>query len=76
MLNFYPDQDNQFDGAGDGKGDGVEDEQAPVEQNQHAERDPADEQAEASQHTEVLVTNILIGLLRLTHPGYRYVPHR
>ena len=61
MLDFYPDQDHQLDGAGDRQGDGVEDEQAPVQQDQHAERDPTDEQAEASQHTEVLFTNILIG---------------
>ena len=40
---------------GDRKGDGVEDEQAPVQQDQHAERDPTDEQAEASQHTEVIL---------------------
>ena len=36
------------DCAGNGKSDGSEDEQASVEQNEHAERNPTDEQAEAS----------------------------
>ena len=46
-----PCQQNQF--PGDRKSDGAEDEQASFKQNEHAKGDPAYEQAETSQHSEV-----------------------
>ena len=49
--------------TGDWEGDGVEDEQAPVQQDQHAQRDPTDEQTEASQHTEVPFTHLILQIL-------------
>ena len=39
--------------SGNGKGDGAEDEQAPIQSNEHVKRDSTDEQVEASQYTEV-----------------------
>ena len=39
--------------SGNGEGDGAEDEQAPIQSNEHVKRDSTDEQVEASQYTEV-----------------------
>ena len=43
--------------SGDRKSDGAEDEQASFKQNEHAKGDPAYEQAETSQHSEVSVSS-------------------